>query len=420
MSMRSFLKQVLPPPAKKVIQGARKLITPPPIDDIVLADFQVVKDDCADPRLTLVLPRLAAGSDFGGFATGIDIYSRLILEMRKAEPLDLRVLITDVIAETDPTIVTSRAAKAGLTIGPDQIELVRHNDASISVRANEVFMTYNWWTTLNFAKVREAQAEMFGKPLLPMVWLMQDYEPAFMQFSSAHMLAREAYDSTEHLWGVINSSNLAEYIETVGHNPERTFVFEPVVSDALRPYLDKVSSSTRKKRILVYGRPIVERNCFPALVRGLQQWVQDYSEFADWEVVSAGVPHDPVDLGDGRKLTSVGKLPLEEYAEMLLESSVGVSLMASPHPSYPPLEMSHFGLRTITNGYVCKDLSDFHPNITALRSISAPALSSAIAEACKAADSPPSDHRNPVFVREENYPFLGDLSSSLRAAIDRS
>lgn len=289
--------------------------------------------------------------------------------------------------------------------------------AAIGVRRNEIFMTYNWWTTLNFAAVRDAQAKAFGEAPRPMIWLMQDYEPAFIEFSSAHMLARAAYDTSAPLWGVINSSNLAEYIAAVGHAFDRSFVFEPVISDALRPYLDRVATSQRKPRVLVYGRPNVARNCFPALVRGLRRWARDYPEFRDWEVVSAGTAHDPVDLGDGRKLTSVGKLSLEDYAQMLLETSAGVSLMASPHPSYPPLEMAHFGVRTVTNGYVCKDLSTFHPNITSLTSIAEGPLAAALPEACRASATSTTAHANPVYLREDAYPFMDDLRGAMVAAL---
>lgn len=410
---RALLKRNLPPAVKNVFQRLREAVTHPPIDDIVLADYRAQRDDNKVPRLTLVLPMLQKGTDFGGTATGIDIFCRLFLALSATRPMDLRVLVTDVVAETDTAIIITRAAKAGVTITPGQIELVLSPRAGIAVRKGEIFITYNWWVTLNFAALRSQQAAMFSSAAKPLVWLMQDYEPAFMAFSSGHMLARAAYDTCGPLWGVINSSNLANYIEAVGHHFDRRFVFEPVITDALRPYLDQVASSPRKPRILVYGRPGVERNCFPALVRGLKRWTRDYPEFADWEVISAGVPHDPVDLGGGRKLTSVGKLSLDDYAQMLLSCSAGVSLMASPHPSYPPLEMAHFGLRTVTNSYFCKDLSTFHPNILSVPSIAEGELAAALAEACRRAANPPEAFVNPSYLRAETYPFMAELAEAL-------
>ncbi|KPP94405.1 hypothetical protein [Erythrobacter sp. HL-111] len=411
---RSLFKRKAPPQLKALFLKVRAGFAPPPIDDVVLAEYRAMPDKTATARLNLVLPLLQKGSDFGGTATGIDIFSRLYLELAATEAIDLRVLVTDVVAETDPSIVTSRAAKAGLTISPGQIETVQRRDDPIAIRERDLFVTYNWWTTLAFAKLRDAQATLFDRAPVPLVWLMQDYEPAFMPFSSAHLLARAAYDGSQPLWGVINSGNLARYIRTAGHRPERSFVFEPVIPDGLRPYLDRVATSPRHKRVLVYGRPTVERNCFPALVRGLRRWARDYPQFSDWQVVSAGVEHGPVDLGDGRKLRSVGKLSLDAYAEMLLGSSAGVSLMASPHPSYPPLEMAHFGLRTITNSYLHKDLSRFHPNITSLESIAEEPLAQALADACGHFGTGPTVHRNPDYLRDDAYPFMTDLRDAVR------
>ena len=52
-----------------------------------------------------------------------------------------------------------------------------------------------------------------------------------------------------------------------------------------------------------------------------------------------------------------GKASLDEYADHLNRAAVGVSLMVSPHPSYPPLEMAEAGVLAITNNYGSKDLS---------------------------------------------------------------
>lgn len=65
-------------------------------------------------------------------------------------------------------------------------------------------------------------------------------------------------------------------------------------------------------------------------------------------------------------MTSVGKLSIEEYAKVLRESYAGVSLMVSPHPSYPPLEMAVFDVKVITNSFRNKDISGFSENIVSI------------------------------------------------------
>jgi O-antigen biosynthesis protein len=63
---------------------------------------------------------------------------------------------------------------------------------------------------------------------------------------------------------------------------------------------------------------------------------------------------------------------------MLNECAVGISLMLSPHPSYPPLEMAHSGLLTITNSYGDKDLSSWHENIRSMTRITPEELAKAV------------------------------------------
>ncbi|GAA0266925.1 hypothetical protein GCM10009127_03150 [Alteraurantiacibacter aestuarii] len=380
-------------------------------------DFKMVPEASEMPRINLVMPALTAGSDFGGVSTGIELFLRLVRDLRASCQIDMRLIVTDYTTQSDPGIFTRRAEKAGETVSPEDISLVRSSSDNITVRKNDIFFTYNWWTTLNIQKLIDQQTVHFGRSPLPLIYLMQDYEPMFHEFSSSHMLAREALDTVPRLWTILNSSNLKNFVDLLGHRMERSFVFEPVVSGSLRPYLGMVPASQREKKILVYGRPTVERNCFPALVRGLRRWARDYPEYADWEIISAGTEHPPVPLVGDREIRSVGKLSLDDYADTLLKCSVGVSLMASPHPSYPPLEMAHFGLRTITNTYACKDLSSFHGNIVSVRSIAEEPLAAAIAQACASYGQPVSDEGNAEYLREDSYPFLAQLVAEITAEL---
>jgi len=418
LSFRSFIKRKIPMRAKALVQRVRRAAEAPPIDDVVLSDYQLEADPSEQIRLNLVIPNLASSSAFGGVTTGLEIVLRLLIALRKSGDIDFRVIFTEPDRETDVSILEAAAQRLDIDdVDADFLEIAGPTH-TVRVRRGDVFVTYNWWTTLNAQRLVDAQAAHFGDRAKPLIYLIQEYEPQIFPLSSAHMLSREAYDTPARLWGVFNSSNLFDYFSVQGHRVEKSFVFEPVINNKLRGYLDQVGGSERRKQILVYGRPGVRRNCFPALVRGLRAWVSAYPEFADWSVVSAGTPHRPVELGDGRQMTSVGKLSLEDYAQTLLTSSVGVSLMASPHPSYPPLEMAHMGLHTVTNSYLCKDLTDFHPNIVSIASIAEENLAGAIAQACRSSQEAPVGVPNAEFVRQEPYRFIDQLAAELRANID--
>lgn len=410
---RAFLKRALPPRAKAAIWKMREMVEKPPIDDVVLARYRLEADDAQASRLNLVIPNLAASSAFGGVMTGLDVFLSLAKRLRMDRSLDLRVIFTEPDRETESAIFRKAAARLGIDVADATFVEVHNPTQAIAVRRNDLFVSYNWWTTLNTQHLIDEQAAHYGGRVRPLIYLIQEYEPHLMAFSSSHMLAREAYDTPARLWGIFNSSNLYNYYLLEGHGAERSFVFEPLVNDKLRPYLDEVGSTERAKRILVYGRPGVPRNCFPALVRGLRRWVETDPAAMDWDLVSAGTAHNPIDLGKGKSLSSVGKLSLDDYAGTLLTSSVGVSLMASPHPSYPPLEMAHMGMRTITNAYLGKDLATYHPNIVSIASITEDALAGALQATCARFGETTSSLRVPDYVRTDDYPFMEELIGAI-------
>lgn len=412
--MRAFIKRHMPTSLRNMVIGARQRLAPPPIDDVVLADYGFVADPSPVPRLSLVIPNLSKATAFGGVMTGLDIFFALAARLRQTTAFDLRIVLSEPGRDTDSAIATRVAVRHGIGLEELTVELLEPGRASLGVRAADIVVAYNWWCGLNVRPLLEAQASHFRQERLPLLYLIQEYEPNFYPFSTAHMLAREAYDGVGRLWGIFNSSNLHLWFEAVGHRAERSFVFEPVVNDALRPYLAQVADHPRARRIVVYGRPNIERNCFGALVRGLNTWIEQDQNHAGWEIVSAGTPHAPVQLAKGQTIRSLGKLPLDDYARLMLTSSVGISLMASPHPSYPPLEMAHFGLRTVTNGYFAKDLSAWHPNIVSIDAISAQALGQAIGKACAQSAGPVLVAENADFVRSDPYPFLPELTAAIK------
>lgn len=411
--LRATAKRLLPLGVKRMVHRFRQAVSAPPIDDVVLVEFGLIREVNETPRLNFVIPNLATSQAFGGVNTGIDIFLRLAASMNRTQKTDVRLILGDPDRETNAAIMTRRADAAGLNGEAIEILEIRGETPRIPTRARDIFVSYNWWTALNINRLVAAQAKEFQYPVLPLIYLIQEYEPNMYPFSSAHMLAREAYDTPARLWGIFNSVNLSNYYEIQGHRTESSFVFEPVINEQLRPFLARAGSARRDKRIVVYGRPSIARNCFPALVRGLRRWADEYPLSRDWDVVSAGVAHKPIALGNGNRLASLGKLSLDEYADLMLESSVGVCLMASPHPSYPPLEMAHFGMRVVSNDYRCKQIDERHPNIISCGSICDESLARAIADACDKSGEPASAFQDPEFLRLEPYPFIPQLTAAL-------
>lgn len=94
--------------------------------------------------------------------------------------------------------------------------------------------------------------------------------------------------------------------------------------------------------------------------------------------------------------------------------------MSSPHPSYPPLEMAHFGVVTLTNGYFCKDLSLAHDNIVSMNDIDPETIAAALEAArLRFEDAPDAGwsakSHMPDYLDEGPYSFLDPLAENIRS-----
>ena len=102
----------------------------------------------------------------------------------------------------------------------------------------------------------------------------------------------------------------------------------------------------------------------------------------EWSIVSAGESFEDIYLGNDVFIKSVGKLTIDQYAKVLMESYAGISLMVSPHPSYPPLEMAAFGVNVITNCYSNKNLENFSEDIRSLQEATPMTIADTLKEIC--------------------------------------
>ncbi len=146
-------------------------------------------------------------------------------------------------------------------------------------------------------------------------------------------------------------------------------VFEPAV-DRRVFYPRERADVNGRRRILFYARPTGGlRNLFELGVASLQKAVADGVLKADeWEFVGMGEQFAPVPLGGGAVLVPAPWLDLSGYARQMRESDILLSLMLSPHPSYPPLEMAASGGLVVTTCYEGKSarqLASLSTNIVA-------------------------------------------------------
>lgn len=310
-------------------------------------------------RLNIILPSVEPFQIYGGVATAIEEGIKLWRSMGK--DTDLRFLIT--LDDTTRDGLSELAQRIGETviktkpffdeIGISLVSIHADRYLPLSVRSGDIYFATAWWTADLGFRLRSAQLDFF-ESAANVVYLVQDYEPMFYGLGVKYSLAKNTYCHSNNTTYIFNSEELANYFLSK-HNVENGYYLPYGLNKQLQ---SQISAFEKQKMILVYGRPTVERNAFSIIVEGLRRWQSSMPDISrEWQIIFAGEWFDPVLISELSSSKVVGKVTMKEYAELLSKASIGISLMLSPHPSYPPLEMCSAGVQTITNTFDFKDLS---------------------------------------------------------------
>ncbi len=313
-------------------------------------------------RINILIPSLNKDKVFGGIATAMKFFDSF-----NDNDIAKRIIITDTDIKAgdldnykDYTLVDCSENC------DDKYQVVDIHDAGhceLEVDKNDIFLASAWWTAYIIKPVIEWQRDHYNQKCNNLLYFIQDYEPYFYPWGSRYSLAESTYHFDIPTVGIFNSTELKDFMTEMGYKFTKTYSFDPILNDKLKKHILEDEELPRKKIIICYGRPSVARNAFEVLCDALIIAFKDRNDANEWKFISMGEDHYDVIIKDNAKLQSVGKLSIDEYARMMEEAYLGISLMISPHPSYPPLEMSTFGVKTITNRYQNKDLSKFNQNI---------------------------------------------------------
>jgi O-antigen biosynthesis protein len=306
------------------------------------------------PRLNILLPHFDARGVFGGILTAA--LAGFVLKLRCPD-VALRFIFCDGFG-SKADLVKAMASFLGDSAFQVEFEVEQAFDrdgTSLVCHRKDVFMATAWWTCYSAELLQEG-----GRFL----YFIQDFEPCFYPWGEEYAGALATYGMKYR--AVFNTDILRDYFFATG------LLTDLQCSDALsfNPAINKprgvrrAKTATERRVLLFYGRRSVARNLFATGVQALARAIDDGTfDPAQWDFISAGEPHEPIELGHGVVLRSLGKMKLEDYLEFLARVDVGLSLMLSPHPSYPPLEMSNAGAITVTNSFANKDLSHLNVRI---------------------------------------------------------
>lgn len=375
------------------------------------------------PRINLVVPTIAKKKTFGGIATALKFFAAFDENI-----YDKRIIVCDIAVRPEDlqAFPGYQLANQGThsTDSQSQFQITDSCCAShptLTVSENDYFIATAWWTAQDFYPVAKWQEQHYHlKKPHNLIYLIQDFEPGFYPWSEHYICAENTYHSDYPVTAVFNSHELKTYFLEHGYEFNQSYSFDPVLNDQLKNHLVNDAEMPRQKQIIVYGRPSVPRNVFGFVVASLQQAFQGRNDANEWKLLSLGENHPAMRIADNTYLRSTGKLNLDEYARVMEESYLGISLMVSPHPSYPPLEMSSFGVKTITNTFANKDLSSFNDNIISVSKFDCDHIAQAISQALDTY-SPDSAHRilDSSYAKSKQDQFT-QIAKSITDGIQRS
>jgi hypothetical protein len=354
------------------------------VPEITPAGGRIVSQET--PRLNLMIPSLNPEHYFGGIHTAMEFYHAMVRHFPAS-----RIILTDshpreeaLSRARDHVLVDSQADDTS----PRQVvSFCDRYEKPLSIGRGDVFLATAWWTAYAAQSLVGLQKSVFGTADR-IAYLIQDFEPGFYAWSSRYALALSTYRPDQDI-AIFNTRLLADYTSSQGLGFKSCEFFEPVLNEYLWPALRSAKEEAalpRRKRIVLYARPSTPRNAFELICEAVSHWSVTFPGAEEWEVVAPGELSFPIALGS-TTLHGLGKLSVDAYGDLLKSSAVGMSLMVSPHPSYPPLEMAAFGLETVVNRFANKNLGTMGVNVHSVGRLSPEALSAALAAACAAAQA---------------------------------
>jgi len=396
-----------------------------PVEIVEVTALQGRPSGIGQPRLNLLLPSLEQEHLFGGILTAVQFFLALV----GGDP-EARIILTEQSrspAGPLPLPGDWKTADADADDAPGRL-VIPFGDRSLRslpVGRGDIFVATAWWTAYVAQRLLPWQAEAYGQAAKPLVYLIQDYEPGFYPCSTRQTLARSTYEYAGPMAAVFNTGLLRDYFAAQSLRFAREYAFEPQLNPVLARYRETLSGFSKRRQLIAYGRPGMPRNAFELVCQGVRHWTVIDPSAADWAIYSIGEAHPDIDLHNGLKLVSRGKLSLDEYARTLAESAIGVSLMFSPHPSYPPLEMAEFGVQTITNTFANKDLGKLSENIHSLSTVTPETLGERIRLLAEPFQSEgrievPLAQPGLFSQAEEAFPFAGQLRAELAEVSESS
>ena len=225
----------------------------------------------------------------------------------------------------------------------------------MDIGPQDVFLTTSWWTTRSVLDSVGAHR---------VIYLLQEDERMFYPLGDEHLRASELLDHP-NLQIVVNSKILFDHLVADGHPHigSSGLWFEP--SFPAKAFYPQWDAKRVKRNFLFYARPHNQRNLFYRGIEAIDAAVaRGVLDLDHWELFFVGKDLPDLRVNGTYKPRSIQTLPWGEYAALVRSMDLGLCLMYTPHPSYPPLDLAASGAVAVTNRFGPKrELDRYSSNI---------------------------------------------------------
>lgn len=341
-------------------------------------------------RVNIVTDSISGDSLFGGVGTAL-IFSALL-----ANKLNAQLRIITRTEHAKPKNVDHILSLYGINLEHEaQFKFAAFYDQKheLDIVKDDLFITTSWWTTA---------ATLQSVPSDNVIYLLQEDERMFYPFGDDRLRC-ETILRNRNIRFLINTKLLFDYLVHDGFDniAAQGMWFEPAFpAQVFHPRTDDRGG---KRKFFFYARPNNLRNLFYLGIEVIEQAIaQQVLDLEHWEIFLVGKDIPAVTFSGGYAPIKCENLSWSEYAQLVGTVDLGLSLMYTPHPSYPPLDLVASGAVVVTNRFANKrDLSGYSANL-----ICADLDRDALVDALRQAVAIAMDSR----VREQNYRNNGLLT----------
>ena len=347
-----------------------------------LRPLTIFADTSEPQRVNLVTDSISESSLFGGVGTAL-ILSALWAKHTKST---LRIITRTELPATRALSAVLNANNLHFDGPVEFLHAPHYGGSEIAVGSRDLFLATSWWT---------ARCLLNSVSSERIVYLLQEDERMFYPYGDDHLNCSATLAENFGMV-VVNSEllyrHLVEGPNAVPGLATRATSFEPAFAYAHRK---KNAVQKAKRNLFFYARPHNPRNLYATGLNLINQAiVEGVLDPKEWELHLVGKGLEKLVFDSELSTYMHEPMAWKEYVAFIQNMDAGLSLLYTPHPSYPPLDLASIGVPVLTNSFGIKtDLRAYSNNILCA-DLTMPALLDGFRQLIALAENPPACAEN--------------------------